>query len=426
MKLLIVEAAALGYQFWGKNARLEFWKKLETKAIDTVFPALTCPVQASFRTASEPSSHGMIANGFFDREIRKTFFWEQSSSLFEGPRIWDEFRKKGGSVGQLCWQQSIGPESDMILTPAPIHKHNGGMIQDFYSKPAPLYKNLCRRTGKKFNLFSYWGPFTSIASTNWICNAACDMLNSGDAPDIFLVYLPHSDYDLQKYGTDSSQAVRAFKETEIRLEKLFTSAKSAKYEIAIFGDYAITEAERVYYPNRILLENGYFSARNINGRSYPDLFNSKAFAMVDHQVCHVYIRNPEDIKPVSDIFEKQNGVERVIPHNEMNHKRSGEIILEASEGCWFGYQWWTKSSEAPDYANHVDIHNKPGFDPCELFLSLWPPMSIKTDNSKIRGTHGSADPGNPSHEILWASSFKIEDKTKSLIDASKMIRSMIG
>lgn len=423
MKLLIVQAAALGYELWERRPKAEFWRKLKNQRVKTIFPALTCPVQASFRTASEPSSHGIISNGFFDRGIKRTFFWEQSSSLFAGERIWERFRSNGGTVGQICWQQSIGNDSDLILSPTPIHKHHGGLIQDFYSKPQGLYTDLCKKIGRKFNLFSYWGPFASFSSTLWIAEAASELLKSGCAADLLLVYLPHLDYSLQKYGTNDLRGGQSFEELQRSLEILFVSAKLAGYEIVIFGDYAITCANHAVFPNKILIEKGYFSTRNVAGRLYPDFYNSKAFAMADHQVAHLYINDKSDIPEIKKIFEGLSGIARVMEHNELAHERSGELILEASPGCWFAYQWWSKRSEAPDYAAHVDIHNKPGFDPCELFMSAWPPFSVSQDTSEIRGTHGSAN--SPEHDVLWASSFDSDRNLRSLVDAALMIKEKI-
>ncbi len=417
MKLLVIQCAGLGYELWEKLNRAEYWKKMRTSHIQTVFPAVTCPVQASFRTASPPSSHGMIANGLFDRKLKKAMFWEQSSSLYSGERIWSEFRRNGGSVGQICWQQSLGNDSDLILSPAPIHKHHGGMIQDFFSVPSELYRQLCSTTGKKFNLHSYWGPFTSCSSTEWITNAAIELLKSQQAADLQLVYLPHLDYSLQKFGPDSEKTVNAFKYLESNLSKLMKAARHADYEIIVFGDYAIEKAEQALFPNKILREAGLFLTREVKGMLYPDLYTSKAFAMVDHQVAHIYVYNKEDIKTTVNAFNNRRGIRNIFTKgmgNYIENQASGEIILEAEPGYWFAYPWWTQSKEQPDYATHIDIHNKPGFDPCELFLSLWPPMSISTDTSKVKGTHGLND-----KPVLLATSMEF-DKVNSIIDAAAL------
>jgi predicted AlkP superfamily pyrophosphatase or phosphodiesterase len=419
MKCLVIQCAALGYEIWEQHSNSPLWKELRTSQIETVFPAVTCTVQASFRTASLPADHGMISNGLFDRKLKKTLFWEQSSELYTGERIWNKFRRNGGTVGQICWQQSLGSDSDLILSPAPIHKHHGGMIQDFFSQPPQLYRDLCSDLAKKFNLHSYWGPFTSSKSTEWITDAAVELLKNGNAADLQLVYLPHLDYTLQKFGPDSPKTAAAFSTLEQNLEKLAKSAKNAGYEIVIFGDYAIEEAKEVVYPNRILLEAGLFSTRNINGMLYPDLYTSKAFTMVDHQVGHVYISDKQNTEKAADIFRKVKGIRSVHTASDQSYidtPNSGEIILEAEPGSWFAYQWWENSQQQPDYATHVDIHNKPGFDPCELFFSLWPPMSISTDTSKVKGTHGLTD-----KPVMLASTIKMENVT-SIVELAERIQ----
>ena len=420
MKILVIEVAALGYKTWQQLHSLSFWEMLNFGSVKTVFPAVTCTVQASFRTASPPSEHGMIANGLFDRKLKKTFFWEQSSALYSGERIWDKFRENGGTVGQVCWQQAIGNDSDLILTPAPIHKHHGGMIQDFHARPAGLYDKLCRKTGKKFNLFSYWGPFTSEKSTSWITDSTVELIKSGEAADFQLVYLPHLDYEMQKTGPNSEKSKKAFTFTEKQIKKLFFAAQEAEYEVLIFGDYAITEAHTAIYPNRILKDAGLFNVRKVKSMLYPDIYTSHAFAMVDHQIAHIYIENIENIQTVRDIFKKINGIKNAYLKSEkINNQTSGEVILEADEGYWFAYPWWGKKSEAPDYATHVDIHSKPGFDPCELYMELWPPMSISTDTSKIKGTHGLA------HEkVFWGSTFETRSPN-SILDGALHIKNIL-
>ncbi|NOY75614.1 MAG: alkaline phosphatase family protein [Kiritimatiellaeota bacterium] len=435
MRILILQLAAMGYELWRKSPKAAFWKDLKTSAIDTVFPALTCPVQASFRTGATPENHGMIANGIFDRRLRKPMFWEQSSALYAGKRIWEEFRSGGGTVGQICWQQSLGPDSDLILSPGPIHKHHGGMIQDFHSRPSSLYSDLCRKTGKKFKLHSYWGPLASSASTKWITAASIDLLNTGRAADLQLVYLPHLDYELQKSGPKGKKIPAELAVLDECVSKIVAAARKNGYEIVIFGDYAIESAETALFPNQKLLEKGSFSVRNVKGMLYPDIHSSRAFAMVDHKIAHIYVPNPDDIEKTAETFRGEPGVRNVLTKNQsddrsvsnepprtayIDHPNSGEIILEAEQGCWFAYHWWSRKSEMPDYATHVDIHNKPGFDPCELFASLWPPMSISTDAAKIGGTHGSTD-----KPVLLASSFDLGNPA-NLADLGRTVKNLLA
>lgn len=426
MKLVVVIAAALGYDLFEKNARSEFWKSLDTRRVTSLFPALTCPVQATLRTALPVSGHGMVASGFFDRRLRKPFFWEQSSRLYSGPRIWEDFRRGGGKVAQICLQQCPGPESDIFLSPAPVHKHHGGMIQEFLSKPDDYYHHICDITYSKFNLMHYWGPFTSVKASEWITGAAVETIRelSGEKDSLVLTYIPHLDYDLQKFGPSDPTAANAFRQTELLIEKIFTAAKLNGYEAVVCGDYAISDVSHHIMPNRILRDAGLLKLRTVNGMLYPVLHTSDAFALADHQIAHIYIENPDDIPRIKSLFTGVKGIGRVIESSAdplLSHPNSGELILEAAEGSWFSYKWWEKSSEAPDYATHVDIHNKPGFDPCELFMSLWPPMSITQDDSKIKGSHGRGG-----GKVLWGATFQPESGSDSFLDCCVSLKNMLG
>ncbi|HCN09388.1 MAG TPA: alkaline phosphatase family protein, partial [Lentisphaeria bacterium] len=75
-------------------------------------------------------------------------------------------------------------------------------------------------------------------------------------------------------------------------------------------------------------------------------------------------------------------------HN-IDHPRAGELVLVAAPGAWFAYPWWREKRQAPDYATHVDIHNKPGYDPCELFFG--PFLGTSQNHARIRGSHGRID-----------------------------------
>ena len=96
---------------------------------------------------------------------------------------------------------------------------------------------------------------------------------------------------------------------------------------------------------------------------------------------------------------------------ELLHARSGDLLAVAENGTWFAYPWFSKN-EAPDYASHVDIHNKPGYDPCELYFG-WPPGSVSFDTRKIHGTHGNVGPG---FEVAWASSLTFAQKPQTALD----------
>lgn len=426
MKLVVVLGAGAGYSFFESRRQAAFWEKLAPKRADSLFPALTCPVQATLRTASRPASHGMIASGYYDRGLKEAFFWKQPSSLYSGARIWEEFRKRGGKVAQICLQQCPGNDSDVFLSPAPVHKHHGGMIQEFLSRPPNLYHDICEVSGRKFNLMNYWGPFASVKSSAWITEAGIETIRrlASEKEALIFLYLPHLDYAQQKCGPESRSAGKAFAEFEEMVEALLDNAREYGYEFTFSGDYEISEVETPVYPNRILRDSSFFEVRQVERMTYPQLVTSRAFALADHQIAHVYISDPRYLEELKTLFRMSAGIGRVIERSEsrdLNHPRAGELILEAEEGYHFSYQWWTRDEEAPDYADHVDIHNKPGFDPCELFPARWwNPFRTSMDASLVRGSHGRA--GN---SIVIGATFRLPEACDSFLAYSDHLKMML-
>ena len=388
-KLLVIQVAALGFELTERFPILGKASGLVFRPFSPSFPAVTCTAQATLRCAAPPARTGVVCNGRFDRIARRTDFWNQSARLVRGERIWSSFRARGGKVGMLFWQQSLGEDLDLLLSPAPIHRHHGGMIEDCYGKPSDLYPRLVAALGRPFRLRSYWGPSASEASSRWIAEATRAVMTAPDlAPDLLMTYLPHLDYTLQKLGPETTRRLeRDVNVLADVLRSLVNTAQEQGYDVVVWGDYAITPANKPVFLNRVLRDAGFFDLRHVGRRTYPDLYRSRAFAMADHQLAHIYVRNARDIEPVKKTLTGLPGVADVLPHESIDHPESGECIALAEADAWFAYPWWTEKHEAPDYAAHVDIHNKIGFDPCELFWGL-PGISVSLDPSRVKGTHG--------------------------------------
>ena len=426
-KLVIVQVAGLGHAFLRHHHGLS-WKDIHFHPVTPVFPALTCTAQASFRTGLAPDAHGMVANGLYHRELRRPLFWEQSSALVAGPRFWEAFRARGKRVALLFWQQSLGESADIILSPAPIHKHGGGLVPSVYSQPAPLYTELCHTLGKTFPLFRYWGPLASAHSSEWIARATAALLVSRDhAPDLCLTYLPVLDYDLQRHGPDHPSARKALQALFTQLELIRSACDQAGYELLVWGDYAIGAVRQALFPNRLLHAAGLLRSRSIGEHLYPDFHASQAFAVVDHEIAHIYTRSHDADSPATTLaavraalapLETTADILSPGDAGGVTHPNSGELLLVAKPGAWLAYPWWTEEEEAPDYASHVDIHNKPGYDPCELFFG-WPPFSVGRNPGRIRGSHGHAG-----HDALaaWCTTLPDAPQEASLLDLTRFVR----
>lgn len=392
MKSLVVSVAGLGWEELRRRGATRI-AGLDFRPVQSAFPALTCVAQATLRTGLQPARHGMVSNGWFCRETRKPSFWEQSAGLVSGPRVWDAARAAGRKVGMFFFQQSVGESVDAMVSPAHVHKHGGGSILYRYSLPAETGEALERENGK-FPLWRYWGPLAHPKAGDACLRdflAAARLLPL----DAAFLYLPTLDYDAQRHGPRDPRCDRAFGFLVRELETLARFAEKEGARLDVFGEYGISETSAApVFPNAVLRKAGLFATRALGGRAYPDIPASRAFAMCDHEVAHVYVRDPGDVDAVGDALLASGGFESVLARSDggdwAHPVAAGELLLVAKPGSWCDYRWWTARSEAPDYATHIDIHNKPGYDPCELFFDRGPWLHPRTcqDPSRIGGTHG--------------------------------------
>ena len=233
-----------------------------------------------------------------------------------------------------------------------------------------------------------------------------------------MTYLPTLDYDLQRHGPLGRAAARVLDILAGQLSVILRAAAKGGYETIIFGDYAIAPtAGPAALPNLALARAGLLATRNVRGMMYPDFHTSRALAIVDHEVAHVYASDAAATDEARRVLDATPGIAEVLDAGAQAARglycpRSGQIVAVAAEGTWLAYPWWADVNQAPDYATHVDIHSKPGFDPCELFFG-WPPLGTSLDTSRIRGSHGRTGPGR---QIAWASTIDLQPRPTSLLD----------
>ncbi len=371
----------------------------EQTALVPSFPCVTCPVQAAMTTGALPAEHGVVANGFYWRDKREIEMWTAWNECIQRPQIWDLLHERDPGISSAVWfpLHSKGCGADYICTPAPIHNPDGTESLWCYTKPTELYGKLRDALGH-FPLQHFWGPIANIKSSAWIADSAIHAARTWK-PDFFYIYLPHLDYAAQKNGPDSPEATAALVALDEVLGKLFSEFRQAYGEHEplwlVASEYAIVPVDHVMYPNRVLRDAGLVKFASRDDGEHLDLAESAAWALVDHQLSHVFVRDrdPATISRVAVLFRGREGIAEVLlaPEQEsygIKHERSGDVILVSTPNSWQAYYYWLDDARAPGFARTVDIHRKPGYDPVELFFDP-ATKGIPLNANLVRGSHGA-------------------------------------
>jgi hypothetical protein len=377
------------------------------------FPAVTWPVQSNMLTGKLPRQHGVIANGFYWREERKVEMWTAWNDKIQAPQIWDILHQHNPQLTSAVWfpMLSKGCGADYICMPAPIHNPDGSESLWCYTRPTELYGTL-RDTFGHFPLMNFWGPLANIKSTAWIAESAAYAMQQFK-PNFFYIYLPHLDYAAQRTGPDSEQALQAVAELDEVIGRLSAKAADAYGDANVLwlvaGEYAITPVDHVSFPNRMLREAGLLAVKSESDGEHLDLENSQAWALVDHQFSHVFVKDADrkTIDRVVNLFATADGMAEVLTGKELekymfDHERSGEVVLISQPNSWQAYYWWLDDAKAPAFARTVDIHKKPGYDPVELHFDF-ATKSIPLNPSLVKGSHGAPPRSEAQYTVLLSS-----------------------
>ncbi|MCZ6729331.1 MAG: alkaline phosphatase family protein [SAR324 cluster bacterium] len=397
--------------------------------IETVTPAVTCTVQSTFLTGRPPSGHGIVANGWYFRDLAQVWFWRQSNHLVEGEKVWEAARRRDPefTCAQMFWWYNMYSQADFAATPRPAYPADGRKIFDIYTEPPELRVRLKRELGE-FPFFSFWGPKAGLPSSEWIA-AAGRRVFDWEAPSLTLIYLPHLDYNLQRLGPDDPAIARDLAQIDGICGALIDHFQERGARVIVLSEYGITPVNGVVHINRVLREAGLIRIREELGLEQLDAGASEAFAVADHQLAHVYVRAPERVAQVKALLEQVPGIEQVLGEQEkaayhLNHPRTGDLVAISEPDKWFSYYYWLDDRLAPDFARTVDIHRKPGFDPTELFVDpkLRLPLLkvgktllkkslgfrylmdvIPLDAGLVKGSHGRVT-GDPLHGPVFMTS----------------------
>ena len=424
-RTVVIDVVGLSDRVIGDDTPfIQQWAKERSKTyIQPLVPAVTCSMQSTYLTGRLPDEHGIVGNGWYFKDECEIKFWRQSNKLVQTPKIWEAAKQLDPSFtcANLFWWYNMYSSVDYSVTPRPNYLADGRKIPDVYSHPAELRDGLQAELGQ-FPLFEFWGPKTSIRSSQWIADAA-KTLEQKSAPTLSLVYLPHLDYCLQKYGHDTQLIASDLHEIDNLVRELVHFYQQREVQVILLSEYGITDVSKPVSLNRVLRQYGWLQVREERGLELLDAGASSAFAVADHQIAHLYLKDSRDLQEIKSLIESVEGVSQVWETEEkskhgLDHARSGDLVVLAEADSWFTYYYWLDDDKAPDFARTVDIHRKPGYDPVEMFANPeiswlmakvgWKLLKkkmgfrvlmdvIPLDPKLIRGSHGLV----PSDQTDW-------------------------
>jgi predicted AlkP superfamily pyrophosphatase or phosphodiesterase len=337
------------------------------------FGALTCPAQISMITGQRPSAHGIVGNGWYDREHGRIFNWNRSNHLVGSPQIFEAIREREpkATTASLMWRHAAHSSADLKVIERPTYWASGKKSFDFYTEPPELHADVRQALGA-FPFPQFWGPMAGWKSTDWILKLTEKVLTD-QRPALTLSYAPFLDYDGQRYGPDDPRSITGLKRLDAGLGPLLKAATHLGVEVAVVSDYGFVTVDTPVYLNRALREAGLLAVHPADNGEVLEAAASRAFAHCDNQLAHVYVRAPKDRPRVAALLHDLPGVRQVLGPVEIEaaglaHARSGDLLCVAEPHAWFAYPYWLSDDQAPDFMKCIAIFDKPGFDPCELFL----------------------------------------------------------
>ena len=416
-KTVVINIVALSQSLIGEHTPFlqKYLSERHLTHIKPVFPAVTTTAQSCYVTGKFPNTHGIVGNGWYDRDDCEVKFWKQSNKLVKAEKIWEAAKKQNPdfTCSKMFWWYNMYASADFSVTPRPQYHADGVKAPDCYTHPPELRDKLQNALGT-FPLFSFWGPNANIKSSKWIADASI-WVDKAEDPTLSLIYLPHLDYCLQKYGVDFQKISKELNEIDKLVEELVTHYQSKNAKVILLSEYGINDVNQPVHLNRILRENDLISVRIEKGLELLDVGASKVFAVADHQIAHIYCNDLTKKQSVKSLLEKTEGVAMVLDEEgkkeyHLDHERSGDLVVMAKPNAWFTYYYWLDDAKAPDYARLVDIHRKPGYDPVEMFMNPQNPFIkiragyklarkllgfrylmdvIPLDATLVKGSHGS-------------------------------------
>jgi predicted AlkP superfamily pyrophosphatase or phosphodiesterase len=214
------------------------------------------------------------------------------------------------------------------------------------------------------------------AASRWILEAA-KWIEEKYAPTLNLIYLPHLDYNLQRFGPGAiAEDLRLIDNLTGDLLEFFDKQS---VQTVLLSEYGISAVDEPLHLNRLFRQQGWLAIKDELGLELLDCGASRVFAVADHQIAHVYCNDTSLKSAARALLERTPGIAEVWDSDTkaargLAHPRAGDLIAIAGQRAWFTYYYWLDDARAPDFARTVDIHRKPGYDPVELFLDPATPL----------------------------------------------------
>ena len=362
--------------------RLRKWAEgREMTSFKPAFPAVTCTAQSSYLTGKRVGEHGIVGNGWYDRESAEVKFWKQSNHLVKGEKVWEA---AGVRCAKMFWWYNMYSSADFAATPRPLYPADGRKFFDIHTRPMGLREEMKADLGD-FPFPAFWGPKAGIGSSDWIAGSA-KWIEEKESPTLNLVYLPHLDYGLQKFGPGAPEMAAEYEAIDEVTCDLIGFLEGRGVEVLVLSEYGISRVSKPVHLNRIFREKGWIQVKDELGLETLDCGGCRAFAVADHQAAHIYVNDPAIAGEVRKVVLETDGVEEIREGKDLwgegvGRERGGDFVAVSEEDAWFTYYFWNDDAKAPDYARCIDIHRKPGYDPVELFLD----PAIKFPLLKIAG-----------------------------------------
>src|SRR5205085_8636160 len=136
---------------------------------------------------------------------------------------------------------------------------DGNKVFGIIGTPEGLTERLEQKLGP-FPFHTFWGPMAGLPCTQWIARCAVKVLGD-ERPDLALVYLPHLDYDPQRFGPQGCDMPKRVKELDDAVAPLLDAAKAAGAKVWVVSEYGHVQVSKPIYLNRVLRKAGLLDVR---------------------------------------------------------------------------------------------------------------------------------------------------------------------